>query len=1378
MSHSTPSSSNFTREQRIAQSADRHLAVTAGAGAGKTSVLVQRYLHLLFSPHILANVRDIVAITFTRKAAAEMKQRIAEEIEKKLADESKRAHWGRYKFVRERFSGARISTIHSYCAQLLREFPIEAGVNPNFVEIEEYDLALLKEQAINEVLEAWLEEEQPKKKKQKAIKTSTDAPSAPTTNDQATNDQATNDQVTNNQEPETSRQIKARRVWTFFGKQNIFAILSTLLANRERFNSVQKVYENASNDALLKKCEQIFLTRMYTGAEEYCIALDNAMTALNLETMSPATRLRFEALSSAVGIFRKQTREALQQLDSGNDVSIQAHRTWQNAVEWSQMLVLATQGEKTCTQYGNISGIYTKSEKYFHDKETFLRWNEEARGSFARLGPLLGVIEQHDDDRVVMEISRILMDIADDAWGLVQEEKDRIGGLDFDDLQLKADELLENPDVCLAIRSNTRFLMIDEFQDTDELQYRIARKIIGVLGENILAEVDAMRASTASSASSSSTNFFIVGDPKQSIYRFRGADVRVFTKAKRDIERYNSILLKHNALSTTFAAPDEEIPAETQHNSETEHSTEAAGVIGLRATFRLLPEIAAFVNVVSGDQFRRGTTEFDVEYDDIICGAGASTVRGSVTMLLPRYEKGEQQKNSPLEEFSTTEFDEQTAEASIDEASNKVSEARLLAEYIRSIAGNDASEPVMVRSSSGVRPATYSDVMILVRSRTGTDALLAALRRAEVPFLLNAGRGFYGQQEIVDIRSFLLFLQNTNDDIALAAVLRSPFFALSDTELYRISRAEVDVSAETSSNALWQRFHAYSTSDQQSDNARRAYQILSRLLPLAAQLSIPTLIRSILEQTSWRAMLAADERFEQIEANLEKLLGIARRYENRGFRNLYDFAEELRRLAHYALSESEADTETGKNAVRIMTIHGAKGLEAPIVALFNTNAGASSGGVSLSFDAELGMSFTMLRSREDGTVMQYKTPLHLMASQQDALAEEAELKRLLYVALTRAKDHLIISGKCEQKKDGTMSVPKGFLRMIIESLNAEELNLLNEPYIPLPKHDLTLLESNTTRKTAVEYQMPIIRALEQLPRPKAASELASHKELECEKEETSSKQTSRTPLPALLLGTLDTIIEGDVYSASQLHVFERNILEYQHLYRLGLPPADSDGVIIGRGAGINDEADDTIGASAGTCIHAVLEHLPLWYTPEGTVMGQEYQRTLDRVLPSRVAFISPALLARIQRETQAIAATPLLKRFSALLNAAHFEYSVQMPIDADFLIGSFDVLIQNPQGDWEVWDWKTNQAKTSRDMEELVREYRLQLEVYAFLLAHLFPEQNVFRTRLLFSQIATSVTKDEEWTRVLEFTRSDIDGIEKKIRRLIGEIRAQSYGLA
>lgn len=1337
--------SNFTREQKIAQSADRHLAVTAGAGAGKTSVLVQRFVYLLFDDSIRADVRSITAITFTRKAAAEMHHRISQEIEKRLANPDYKPQWGRIKAVRERFSSANISTIHSFCARLLREFPIEAGVNPNFTELEEHEGVQMKEHAIMETLEEWLEEktEAPSKGKRETQKIEAE-PSA--------------------------KQLDARRVWMLFGKKDLVEMLKTLLGSAERFHELEDLYRRYDSDSLLQMTEKTFVSRFFKTADEYCSTLDGALRALDFSAFSKTTLPKLEALDSTLGILRHQL------VSLTNSI---AEAKWRTVHDfWNRFCSAMFESGLVSKSTGTISGtsVNKKSEKNFVDRERYLHLNYEANALFLEMSAMAGVMPHHTHDRAMLEIIHILLALAADAWKLVREEKERLGALDFDDLELKVDKLLDNDDVCNRIRMKTRFLMIDEFQDTNELQYRLAKKIIGRLGEQPAPDEE---------ISASGTNLFIVGDPKQSIYRFRGADVRVFAKAKREIESLNSRLLSAEQIAPDFRTP--------QGNIAAMNDTEKAGNIGLRATFRLLPEIAAFVNCVCGDQLRRTTTEFDVEYDDIVCGVSSSAVQGAVRMLLARYPS--KKTSSSAEQAAFTENEAETDDEDVAGDGSLVSDAQLLAEYLRAVAEGTTAEPVMVRSSDGSpRPATYGDMMILIRSRSGVDSLLAALRRCNVPFLVVGGRGFYERQEILDIRSFLLFLQNANDDIALAALLRSPFFAVTDTELYAISRTEVSVKDGGSINSLWERFGEYYgaaatdaiTNGSASSNAHRAYTTLTNLLPLAAQLSIPTLIRTILEQTAWRAMIAADERFDQIEANLEKLLVIARKYENKGFRNLYDFAEELRRLALYAFNEGEADSGATKNAVQIMTIHGAKGLEAPIVAVYNANARAGGFGGGLSFDTALGMSFKMLRAREDGTMEHLSTPLYHMASEKDRLADEAELKRLLYVALTRAKDHLIIAGKVHETSKGDMKKPEGLLKMIVESLNAEGLNLLHEPSIALPKQTLDVLSGEELSKREVQFPIPILRAREQfladsvLSASNPVQNIATanaHSESHTSVNTINADSGSFTGIPPLLLGTLSTSIEGDFYSASQLQFFRRNPEEYERLYRLGLPPADDDGYFTGKAASIDDDGDETLGTTAGESIHAVLQHLPSWMGLDGTVQPSEFQRTIERILPSTRRVFTPALHARIQRETQAVASTPLVRRYASALLSAQYEYPITMPLGADFLIGTIDALITTPTGELEIWDWKTNRVGSARDMDRLLAEYRLQLEVYAFVASRLQPEQDVFTTRLLFTRRATQNAHDDEWTRTLEFTRLDVAAIEEKIHGAISEIRSVSYGL-
>jgi ATP-dependent helicase/nuclease subunit A len=1415
---------DFTREQLLAQSADRHLAVTAGAGAGKTSVLVERFVHLLLDARIQADVRSITAITFTRKAAAEMKSRVSARLEQLLSDPARQSDWRRIKSIRERFSSANISTIHSFCSGLLRDFPIEAGVNPNFTDLEEHEAKALKERAIIETLEEWLEPPRLR---------------GGGGDDNDKSDNADLDAKLNAafDDEQDLRRAEAQHVWMFFGKRDLINALATLLGSSERFQELQRLYAAHDNDAILALARRRFVARFVSLLEEWLTALESALGLLMVNECTPNAQQHLNTTLTRIRSLQNLLNEA--QNGAGETFSWQSlERLWQRDIREG------TLGQAAIAQSGGVHGNRIRvSEKNCQNLAEYAREKARAERRFKELAEYAATISgaKHDDE--LGRIARILVRIAADAFDHIEAEKKRLDALDFDDLQLKTDILLDNPLVCEQIRRKTRFLMIDEFQDTNELQYRIVKKLIGSLGGN----TEALPAEQES-VSASGVNLFIVGDPKQSIYRFRGADVRVFAKAKADIQETNRRRRALGELGENFHTPKGEIQS---------RDGEAEGDVNLSATFRLLPEIAAFVNGVLGRLMRPkreseydnseydiseydiseyDISEYDVEYDKIVCGGAAAEVQGTVQFLVAQSpSKDDDETGAELGEEATTDDEEapqkENEEKATKEEENEgeeheeesaespfTSEAFLLAEYLKAAVRGELAEPLLVRDGEGKpRAPKYGDILILARSRAKLDTLLQALRGEGIPFTVSGGRGYFEKQEILDIRSFLSFLQNSSDDAALAATLRSPFFCVSDSELYAASRLDASALSSDGVNSLWERFCEYvagaggQSSDAEavapSDNALRAATTLRRLLPVAAQIPIPALLRLIIEETGWRAMLVGSERFEQIEANIEKLLTIARYYENKGFRNLFDFAEELRRLSLYADKEGEADTQSSKNAVRIMTIHAAKGLESPIVALYNANGRSGGQTERLAFDAELGAAFMMKSAREeDGIMESVKTPLYALASREDDLAEQAEAKRLLYVALTRAKDHLLISAEC-RKTSKESAVTQGFFKMILGSLGAANKNVFVETQIVCPPQELEILASGDKPQETVTYNLcvPVIRARAQFLSDEALRQRFSARANAKTSAEESTKASAEAEyaapptssvareLPPLLLGSAQARIEGEYFSASQLQLFLADPEAYAHLYRLGLPPADEEGAFSGGSFGVDDDGDRTLGTFAGESIHAVLERLPNWLSESGEIREEAYKQALARAVPQSASArsLSSSFVARLQREPHSVASSPLLRRYAPALARAKYEFPLTIPFGENFLIAALDALVPAPpsmsaQGGgennqereeiWEVWDWKTNRVRTEHDMNALVERYRLQMEVYAFMVSSLYPAQERVRVRLLFTRLASQNSPDERWTRALDFGGDDIAAIRERVQNIIAQMQAERVG--
>ncbi|MFA6571306.1 MAG: UvrD-helicase domain-containing protein, partial [Bacteroidota bacterium] len=194
----------FTREQIMSLSFDRHLAVTANAGSGKTTVLEQRYLNILLNSEGIDNKqiepKDIVAITFTRKAAKEIATRVAQAIEQKISTEKQQSKLRRLVKIREHLLYSPISTIHSFCSTILRSYPVQAKISPNFIELSGSDVLELKQNAIFETWEEWLNGTFPDKK------------------------------------------IKALGLFSNFGKNNLQKYLKMLLSKRELFPFLKDIY--------------------------------------------------------------------------------------------------------------------------------------------------------------------------------------------------------------------------------------------------------------------------------------------------------------------------------------------------------------------------------------------------------------------------------------------------------------------------------------------------------------------------------------------------------------------------------------------------------------------------------------------------------------------------------------------------------------------------------------------------------------------------------------------------------------------------------------------------------------------------------------------------------------------------------------------------------------------------------------------------------------------------------------------------------------------------------------------------------------------------------------------------------------------------------
>jgi ATP-dependent helicase/nuclease subunit A len=841
------------------------MVVTAGAGTGKTYVLVQKYIDLLKTRGV--TVPQILALTFTDKAAAEMKERIRTEILRQEGPQWEKAA--------EDFMIAPVQTFHSFCAQVLREFPIEAGLEPGFTVLDEQQVSRIHGKAYEEL-----------------IHIRQDSP----VNEALVHVLSITDQYT----------LKTM-LFAMYGKRERYARFFAALGEDEpHILDVWKTEVDA-----------------FRNGEITALRNDPSFSSCLRTLLGLASA--YEGVDNKAAVFLQEIRPLLSRLaepaDPGEFCSA--------AIELA--------GKKP----GKI-GI--KKNWKNNDLDDFRKARKDLTDILERKHSLFRMTLDISDPvitgsvRFLRDLSTVFSRYAE----LAGNGKASAGGLDFSDLILHARQLfLEQRElVATHFIPRFRYILVDEFQDTDLSQFDIILAIIGT-------------------PSPTTDCLFIVGDPKQSIYLFRDADVTRFKEAQEMIS-----------------------------------SACKGRVVNLDTSFRSTKEVIGLSNLIFSRLLASAEKPWEFGYEPVRISESRAGHAGSVELLLPI--RGS------------------------DAAGTKRNEAGMLARRIHSVVN---AQPLSVYEelpdhSFVQRPARYGDIAILLEQRTNLSYYLSALGEYGIPFYVHGGTGFYHRQEVYDLCNILAFLEHRHDNISLAGILRSPYFGVTDTDLFCI--------AQENGRMLWDKLVAYAERTGPGP-ATRARDLLTSWQQYAGRSGLVSLLRRILSESGVYTVYAALTAGEQILANIEKLVSMARNHEENGNYALADFTADLRMAMDEDEREGEAPLDTlAENAVNIMTVHAAKGLEFPIV-----------------FVPDMGMSFRErfppIMIGDNPLMVGVKVPnpadnyemtesaVLLTLREQQRQKERAEKKRLLYVALTRARDHLFMSGTTPE--DAVLSFDLGRSRI-------------------------------------------------------------------------------------------------------------------------------------------------------------------------------------------------------------------------------------------------------------------------------------------------------------------------------------------------------------
>ncbi len=876
------------------------LFVEAAAGTGKTSALVSRIAAVLASG--AATLDRIAALTFTEKAAGEMKLRLRAEIERaRGAPETAPAARERLAASLAQLEVARIATIHAFCADLLRERPVEAGVDPRFeVAPEERAQALL-----DAAFERWFQ-------------------------------QALADP------PEGVRRVLRRRARgaDAQGPRELLRRAVGSLVEHRDFPAAWRRPRFAREAAL----DRVF-------------AELGGVAELAARAADPAGDWLARNLAE---IERALAEIALREAVSGRD----------------------------------HDGLEAELRELARSRQVHWHWRGSPRRPFARDLPRSEVLERRDAAKASLDA--LLRDCDADLAPLLREElrpvvaayqrsKQRAGCLDFLDLLIRARDLLrERGEVRAAHQERLSHLFVDEFQDTDPLQ----AEILLLLAASDPAETRWREIAVRPG------KLFAVADPKQSIYRFRRADLGVYAAVVQQL------------------------------------AARGARVLQLAASFRSVPSLqaavnAAFAPLMPGARADSGARSEQADYVALEPVRAEPAQQPSLVVLpVPR----------PYGDYgSVTDW---RIEASLPDA------VGAFVHWLVSASGWTTEE----RARPGLRvPIAPRHVCLLFRRFKSWQSdvprpYVRALEARRVPHVLVGGRSFHDREEVQAIRNALTAIEWPDDELAVFATLRGPLVALADDALLawreRVGRLHP---LRRLDEAQRERL------DAPEREVAQALELLGRLHLARNRRPIAATLTALLEALRAHAGIAIWPTGEQALANCLRSVDLARRFERGGAASFRAFVHFLAREAERGEAQEAPVVEEGTEGVRIMTVHRAKGLEFPVVILCDPTCQRTGRQPSRHVDPERGLFAEPLAGC---------APLELLeAAEQELRRDAEEAVRIAYVAATRARDLLVVPGVGDARVEGWLDL----LDPVLQPADEERRSARPAPGCPAFGADSVLL---------------------------------------------------------------------------------------------------------------------------------------------------------------------------------------------------------------------------------------------------------------------------------------------------------------------------------
>ncbi|MGG1660713.1 helicase-exonuclease AddAB subunit AddA [Brevibacillus sp. NRS-1366] len=895
-----------------------NLLVAAAAGSGKTSVLVERIIRRIMDESDPIGVDQLLVVTFTNAAAAEMRHRIGDALRKALKDDPHSAHLRRQLALLQR---ATITTLHSFCLGILRQYYYLIDLDPDFRIADQLEGELLRQDVLEEQLEAWYEDDADFHALADVMLDGQD--------DQALTILLLRLYEFSRSHPDPAHWLEeAAGMFERSKERGLDGLLWT--------RSVLRSLELALGGMAGKMRRAVLLASSPDGPAAYLPLLESEAAALEYASNSCAAG--WEAAVQAVRgvVFAKLPPV------KGTDPAIKEQ------VQDLRNSVKKELGEQI-EQYFSMT-----TEQYLADLE--------------RIAPHM------------QTLARLVTTFAD----AFQKEKRARSLVDFGDLEHLALRVLTKRNeagsvmpssVSEQLRAQFAEVLVDEYQD------------INLVQETILQMV------SQDKTSGTAANRFMVGDVKQSIYRFRLAEPKLFLDKYLTYQKEGADLEKEDVSTLGLR-------------------------IDLAANFRSRREVVDAVNFLFRQIMSPGAGEIDYDRSAELINRAAypevETDRLRVEMHLidrsdSQIESGPAEATEAVEE-SDTGIPDGSGESG-EEASAAQLEARLIASRIRRwMEPGEGEAPLLVfdKKAGGLRPLAYRDIVILLRATAGWgQTLQEELKAAGIPVYAEQTAGYFAATEVETMLSLLRVIDNPLQDIPLAAVLRSPIVGLREEDLAQI---RIQYASGPFHLAVVQYAEDRDPREPWEKRLRYFFNRLGDWRSQARRGALSELLSVLYRETGYLDYVAALENGQQREANLRALYDRARQYESGSYRGLFRFLRFVDRLQEAGNDLGEART-IGENedVVRIMTIHKSKGLEFPVVFVAGMGKQFNTMDLKSQFLLHKDLGFGPI-AVEPSLQVRYPSLAALGIRQQlrrDMLAEEM---RVLYVALTRAREKLILVG--------------------------------------------------------------------------------------------------------------------------------------------------------------------------------------------------------------------------------------------------------------------------------------------------------------------------------------------------------------------------------